>query len=498
MMAPEYVWCHCAKVFAIHIFHRDNISLNMAAGNLFRNTVYLDNNATTEMPAEVRREMTLWTNQGNPSAGYASARATRSMMSNFRNYIGQLIGANVCCDEDRDSDPVANADMREDKSRFRIIITSGASEANAAVITGVVAEAAKGLAARLVLPNIVISAVEHKSVIACANGLRDQGRATVTVVPVDLHGVCNPDDVAAAISATTCIVCVMAANNETGAINDIAAIGAVCRARGVHYHCDGVQAFGKFPPKSCCYDSLAVSFHKLHGPPGVGALCVRIGTKMDPLIWGSQNEGLRGGTENVPGIAAAYMGTRLTMSKRSLKNDRMMRLKQYIVFRLSTAFNVASYEQYVGIRQHNAAIGTNKVTVHNVLPGAAARALVDAGLAAPLFSPIPIPPIMIVTISTMNQCLPGTLLLSVVKETKPDVCNTKIKESLERAGIIVSIGSACNTADPKASHVLYAIGADEYVRRGCLRISLGDETTRADVDRFLDAFIRIVTAVRDA
>jgi cysteine desulfurase len=86
----------------------------------------------------------------------------------------------------------------------------------------------------------------------------------------------------------------------------------------------------------------------------------------------------------------------------------------------------------------------------------------------------------------------------VVRTQPPDVCNTKIKEALERAGIILSIGSACNTADPKASHVLYAIGADEYVRRGCLRISLGDETTQRDCDAFLSAFVRMVTAIRDS
>lgn len=471
----------------------------MSSPGVFRSGItYLDNNATTEMPASVRREMELWTNRGNPSAGYASARAARRMMSNFRNYIGGIIGAEICCDEDRDSNAAENAVRRADGARFKIIITSGASEANAMAITGIVSEAGKRASAALVLPNVVYSAVEHKSVIACANGLRDQGRCTVTVVPCDVNGRVDPAAVAAAIGASTCVVCVMAANNETGAINDIAAIGEICRARGVHYHCDGVQAFARMPPQASCYDSMSISFHKLHGPPGVGALCVRQGSApMSPLVWGSQNEGLRGGTENVPGIAAAYLGARYTLVDRAAKNMRMLALKQYLVSQLAQEFNVCSYEQYAGIRAHNAAIGSNRVTVHDVLPGAAARALVDAGLAAPLFSPIPLPPLVIVLISTNTQCLPNTLLLSVVREAPPDVCNTRMKEDLERAGIIVSVGSACNTADPKASHVLYAIGADGYIRRGCLRISLGDETTKADIDRFLQQFVRIVTAIRD-
>lgn len=459
---------------------------------------YLDNNATTEMPPVVRREMDDWTNRGNPSAGYESARAARRMMSNFRNFIGGVIGADICCDEDRDSDAAENRVMRQDGNRFKIILTSGASEANAMAINGIVSNAAARTAAAVMpLPNIVISAVEHKSIIACANGLRDQGRATVTVVPVDVRGIVDPADVEAAIGVTTCIVCVMAANNETGAINDIATIGEICRRRGVHYHCDGVQAFARMPPRAEYYDSLAISFHKLHGPPGVGALCVRQSAKIAPLIWGSQNEGLRGGTENIPGIAAAYVGARYTLDNRSAKNLRLLAHKQYIIGQLGKSFPTMSYQQYYDIRKHNAAIKTNRVTVHNVLPTAAARALVDAGLAAPNFSPIALPRLTIVFISTYEQSLPNTILLAVVRELPPDVCNTSIKETLERRGVIISVGSACNTADPKASHVLYAIGADTYIRRGCLRISLGDHNTKEDIDKFLREFTRIVTGIQN-
>lgn len=465
---------------------------------MFRKGVaYLDNNGTTEMPKIVRDTMQEWTNRGNPSAGYQSANETRQMMGLFRKYIGRAIGADICCDEDRDSDSGANAVMRADGNRFKIIITSGASEANAMAITGIVGAAARK-SALLPVPNIAISAVEHKSIIACAKGLEVQGRATVTYIPVGVNGSVDPAAVEAAIGITTCIVCVMAANNETGAINDIAAIGEICRRRGVHFHCDGVQMFGKIPPQAENYDSLAISFHKLHGPPGVGALCVRQSAKIEPLIWGSQNEGLRGGTENVPGIAASFVAARYNFVDRAKKNIRMLYFKQYIVGELIKTFPVMTYEKYVEVRKHNAAIGKNRVTVHDVLPTVAARALVDVGLADPLFTPIVLPRLTIVLISTMEQSLPNTLLLSVVREAPPDVCNTSIKEQLESRGVIISVGSACNTADPKASHVLYAIDADAYIRRGCLRISIGDINTKEDIDHFLTEFIRIVTAVRDA
>ena len=283
----------------------------------------------------------------------------------------------------------------------------------------------------------------------------------------------------------------MAANNEIGAVNDIGKIGEICRSRGVHYHCDAVQAFGKFPPKASCTDTLSISFHKVHGPPGVGVLLLKQSSKWLPLIYGTQNESLRGGTENMPGIAGAYLATRYTMNNRAAKNARLLALKKHIVQRLAMDFHVCSYVQYCWMNKQQDAFNNTTFTVHDMLPQVAARALVDAGLASPKLRGVRWPDTMIVLLSTMDQCLPNTLLLSVVRRTPPAVCNSTIKDALDRDGVVVSVGSACNTADPRASHVLYALGADQFIRQGCLRISMGDNTTQADVDRFVLSFARV-------
>lgn len=459
--------------------------------------VYLDNNATTQMPPTIVAEMNRWANQGNPSAGYESAERCRRMMTNFRRYIGEIAGVNVCCEEDRDGDPAVNFQRRHDKSLYKVIITSGASESNSAAITGIVDAYNASRNALSPLPNIVISAIEHKSIIRCVDSLAEQHRATVTRVNPDARGIIDPNAVARAISPNTIIVCVMAANNEIGAINDIAAIGEICLRKNVHYHCDAVQIFGKFPPKAVCADSMAISFHKLHGPPGVGALLMRQSATWSPIIHGAQNENLRGGTENIPGIAAAYLATRYTMNNRGSKNAFAMQLKRYLVGELAKRFHLCSYVQYVMMNAQNAAFEQSGYTVHDMLPQVAARALVDLGLAAPKLKGVVMPKVMIVTLSTMQQCLPNTLLLSVVRRTPPAVCNASMKKQLESDGIIVSVGSACNTADAKASHVLYALGADQFVRQGCLRISFGDDTTQAHVDKFIDSFSRVVNGVKD-
>ena len=459
--------------------------------------IYLDNNATTPMPPAVVAEMNQWSNQGNPSAGYESAERCRRMMTNFRQYIGEITNVNVCCEEDRDGDPAANYQRRRDSSLYKVIITSGASEANSAAITGIIDARNAKRNTLSPLPNIVMSTIEHKSVIKCVESLVEQGRATVTRVNPDARGVVDPEEIARAISPQTCLVCVMAANNEIGAINDIGAIGSVCLRRRVHYHCDAVQIFGKYPPKAICADSMSISFHKLHGPPGVGILLMRQSSDWEPIIHGSQNENLRGGTENIPGIAAAYLATRYTMHNRGAKNAHMLQLKRYLVGELAKRFHLCSYVQYCMMNAQNAAFEQTGYSVHDMLPQVAARALVDVGLASPKLKGVRMPNTMIVTISTAQQCLPNTLLLSVVRRTAPAVCNVTMKKQLENEGIIVSVGSACNTADAKASHVLYALGADQYVRQGCLRVSMKDDTTQQEIDRFIHSFSRIVQAVKD-
>lgn len=416
--------------------------------------IYMDNNATTIMSAPVLKAMLEWSNRGNPSAGYAAARDCRRMMTEFRRYIAQLCGIDVCCEEERDTGRAQVAAPKQ----YRVIFTSGASEANCMLIRGVIDSYS---ASYSVIPHVVCSAIEHKSIMMLLKSLEEMGHVTVTYVEPTVTGHIAPSAVDAAIRKNTCLVVVMHANNETGAINDVAAIGRVAHAKNVPLHTDTVQTFGKMPLNpGQDIDSFVISFHKIYGPPGVGALIIRqrflAGFRIKPLIYGTQNEGLRGGTENVPGIGAAFAALRLTMDGRARKNAHLLSLKKRLMSEFAKLLPTISYAEYVKTRNDG---GPKKELEMVFISGDGAG------------------------------YLPNTIMLSIVKRSKPYICNTRIKNALEARGIIVSIGSACNTASSKASHVLYAMGADELIRKGALRISLGDSNTEADVLTFVREFM---------
>lgn len=434
--------------------------------------IYLDNNATTIMPVVVKKALLDWCNRGNPSSSYASARESRKMMTDFREYIGKLCGFDPCCPEDRDVPLNTNAKKRQDPSKYKVIFTSGASEANCTALHGIVssyAEITKNL------PHIVISAVEHKSLLDMAASYAERNIATVTFVQPTASGHIRPEDVEAAITPTTCIICVMHANNETGAINDVRKIGAIAHKHQVPFHCDTVQTFGKEPvhPVKDNIDSFCISFHKLHGPPGVGALVIKQqllqGYKFPPMIFGTQNEGLRGGTENLPGIGASLAATKYTMENRTAKNAQMLKLKQYIMKEIAARMPSRQYTQYV----------------RNVLHSNHNTSKDDTAVKKPEIE-------VIFLSGPTEYYLPNTILLSVVKRTKPAICNGQLKSDLEEKGIVVSVGSACNTSSPKASHVLFAMNADEFIRKGALRITLGDDTTAEEAKKFVQEFLLVV------
>lgn len=416
--------------------------------------IYLDNNANTIVPEAVCLEMVKWLNKGNPSASYASARATRAMMTEFKTQIGRICGINPCCGEERDGeDP--KAATRPDK--WRVIFTSGASESNAMIVGSAVAAWHERIGRT---PHILASAVEHKSVLEMLQDYAARGIISLGLIPVDVTGRVQPAEVRARIRPDTALVCIMHANNETGAINDMAAIRAVCGQ--IPIHCDTVQTFGRFAlkPIAMGINSFSVSCHKFNGPPGCGLLVVQqaflTGYGLRPMIYGSQNNHLRGGTENVPGIGASKLAMLLCHQSRAEKNKRVGALKQKILAGIAKSMPVTSYAEYTTPR---------KV----------------------------IPVVEIVILTPPTNALPNTILLSVVKQTPPMVCNGEMKKALETLGIIVSVGSACNTTSPYASHVLDAMGADLFIRKGALRISLGDDTTEDDVKGFLRGFIRVVT-----
>ena len=411
--------------------------------------VYLDNNATTMMNDKILASMLHWCNKGNPSSDFGNAAS--EMIYEFKEYIAKVCKFNL-------------PDTRLTDNDYAVIFTSGASESNATIIRMVVDAY---LETKKKIPHIVMSSIEHKSIYDMVKSLEERNLVTVTLISPTSAGIVRPEDVLVSIRPDTCLVTIMHANNETGAINDIQQIGKLAHSRGVPFHTDTVQTFGRFPiaPIDSNVDSFCISFHKFNGPPGVGALVIKSkfikGFNLNPIITGSQNDNLRGGTENTPGLGAAFTAMKLCMNSRAIKNKRLSELKEYIVKSLVKEFSSELYSTY------NKA-GSKLLTV----------------------------PKKIVFLSDItDNYLPNTIMLSVVKKVGTPVCNVGIKKKLMNKGIIISVGSACNTSSDKASHVLYAMGADEYIRKGALRITLGDYNLESDIQTFIVEFIKIVHSI---
>ncbi len=418
--------------------------------------IYFDYNATTMMSQETKSAMMHWCNHGNPSSGYPAAKEAREMMYQFREWLGKLCGFDPCCKEERDNEhPTIQL-----PSQYKILFTSGASESNCTILQSVTMSYAW---ARNTTPHVIMSAIEHKSLYDMATKLSERGIITVDFIAPTPSGHVKPQDIERAIIANpnTCIVICMHANNETGAINDIDAIGAIAHAHGVPFHCDTVQTFGKIKinPAKSCIDSFSISFHKIGGPPGCGVLVIKqqliSGYKMLPLIFGTQNEGLRGGTENLPGIGSAFSACRQFTINRAAKNTEISIIKEYIMVEIGKYFRTRQYTNYY-------------------------KSGSDSDVEVVFLS------------GNTKYYLRNTILLSVVKKHKPSFCNTELKDELYKRGFIVSVGSACNTSSKSASHVLYAMNADELIRKGAIRISLGDSNILSEGEKFVREFIGAV------
>jgi cysteine desulfurase len=256
----------------------------------------------------------------------------------------------------------------------------------------------------------------------------------------------------------------MAANNELGCINDIHKIGAVAHDHKIPFHTDAVQLFGKYkiPLIKNSIDALSMSFHKLYGPMGLGMLIISNelidGYGLQGQISGTQQKTLRGGTENVPAIAAAIACTRHTFTARDTKNKKMYLLKKQVVYEMEKFLPQGDYKAYFEKKKPD----RNEF----VILGPRANS----------------------SYKTPNV-LPNTLLLTFAKNVHVGgylpFCNVSLKKCLDRKNIIVSVGSACSTSSEKASHVLYAIKTPEILRQGVVRVSLSDNTTSAEVGAFV-------------
>ena len=380
---------------------------------MMMNRIYLDHAATTPLAREVLEAMEpfltgCW---GNPSGVYATGREARRGIENARRQVAEAVGAEP----------------------QEIYFTSGGSESdNMAVFGTAHALKSKG-------KHIITTAIEHHAVMNPCLQLQKEG-FEVTYIHPDREGRIDPEDVRGALRKDTILVSVMTANNEIGTLEPVGRIGQVCRENGVVFHTDSVQAAGAVAvnvAETGC-DLLSLSAHKFYGPKGVGALYIRKGTRIQPLIAGGEQErGLRAGTENVPGIIG--LGKALSIAAGNLeKNAEHMRLMRD---RLTDG-------------------------ILSSVPGAALNGAKTGRLPN--------------NCSLRFEGIDGEALLL----------------RLDLAGIAASAGSACTSGSRETSHVLKSIGLTEEEAKSTLRLTTGIHTTEEEIDETVRTVEAIVKDLR--
>ena len=372
--------------------------------------VYVDYNATTPIAPEVIAAIRPWLDDhfGNPSSSHALGQFAREAMMQAREDVAALLGAH----------------------REEIVFTGSATEANNLAVLGV----SKALPRKR---HVIISAVEHPAVMQPAMRLREWGWK-VTIVPVDDMGRVAVSDVAAALRPDTSLVSIMHANNEVGTLQPVAEIARLARAQGILVHTDAAQSVGKLDVNvaDLGVDLLTMAGHKFYAPKGVGALYVRRGTPVAPLLVGGEQErGLRPGTENVAFVAALGAACRLVRQRLPEASGHLLALRN---------------------RLHQALVAAVPALALNGHP---------------------------------EHRLPNTLHVSF-----PGVSGDEL---LQRASYAVaaSVGSACHSGAGHVSGVLAAMGFDDARARGAVRLSVGWPTTEADIERVAEALIQEWTSL---
>lgn len=367
--------------------------------------IYLDHSATTPLRDEVREALAPYMGAefGNAGSIHAYGRSARKAVDDARDRVAALI----------------NADPRE------IYFTSGGTEANNWVIQRAALRTAGERA------SIVVSSIEHHAVLHPAEFVGRVAGVDVRTVSVDSDGRVDPDAVAERVDATTAVVSIMHANNETGVIQPVEAIAEMCLDRGVPFHTDAVQSVGKIPfdVRALPVTFASMSAHKIYGPKGVGALYVRKGADLEPfMLGGFQERERRAGTENVAGIVGFGKAAEIAMQERDADAKRVGALRD-------------SLEQALLER----------------LP----EAVVHGG---------------------GQPRLPGLLNVGF-----PGIEGESMILGLDVAGIAVSSGSACTSGSLDPSHVLLAMGLNHVEAQSAVRFSLGHGTTEADIAKSVEA-----------
>jgi len=355
--------------------------------------VYLDHSATTPVDQRVAEVVyrTMLDGWGNPSSRYHKAGEAKLILETAREQVAGVM----------------NAEPKD------VFFTSGGTEADNLALKGVMRLAAREGRGR----HLVVSAVEHSAVLKAAKALEEEG-FRLTVLPVNGEGFVEVDALASAIEKDTVLVSVMHVNNEIGSIQPIERLGGLCRERGVLFHTDAVQSYGKVPldVRAMPLDLVSVSSHKIYGPKGVGALYVRPGVELLPVQHGGgQEKGVRTGTENTPGIAG--FGAAAEICGREMA-DEAARLSGW-------------RDRFLG-------------WVREAVEGE------------------------VIVNGSLERRLPGNLNLRF-----PGVEGESLMLALDLDGIAVSTGSACSSASTEPSHVLLALGLSEAEAHSSIRFTLG-------------------------
>ena len=373
--------------------------------------IYLDNAASTPVHEKVIEEMLPYFREqyGNPSSIHRHGRLANVAIQNSRKRIASLINANSS----------------------EILITSGGTESNNTAIYGIASQN-KG-------KHVITSAIEHDAILEPCKRLEKEGYR-ISFLPVDKYGFVNPEDLKKEISNDTCLITIMYANNEVGTIQSIKKMIQIAREKNIIFHTDAVQAVGKIPidVKELGVDLLSISSHKINGPKGVGALYIRNGVTISPLILGGgQENGLRSGTENVASIIGFGMACELAKNNMNENTDHLKKLTTKLTTRVLHEIPATTLNGHPDMRTPN--------NTHFTFLG-----------------------------------VNGEDLIIKLDENK----------------ISASTGSACSVKIQKASHVLKAMGFSHEQVTGSLRLTVGITNTEQEIDQTVDVLKNVVQELR--
>ena len=397
----------------------------MAKLHKISNGVYLDYAATTPVDKRVERAMEPFLSEkfGNTMSLHSFGQEAKLALESSRHIFANMI----------------NAEVNE------IVFTSSATESNNLALKGV-ALAALGLGNQifkgknlLSRPHIIISSIEHSCIAESAKWLEKQG-FKITKLPVDKYGLANPEDVINAITNKTILVSVMHASNEIGTIEPIAKIGKICHEKGVYFHTDASQSFGKIliDVDKMNIDLLTASSHKIYGPKGAGLLYIREGVKIEPILHGGgQENGLRGSTINVPAIVGFAKAAEICKKEMLVENKRLSKLRDKLI------------KSILKIKDAH-------------LNGHPKNRLANNA-------------------SFWFKFVEGESLIM----------------RLDLEGIACSTGSACSSFKLEPSEVLLATGLKPQEAHGSLRVSLGRFTTEKEIDKLIKVLPGIVEKIRE-